>query len=77
MPSNWEPPTDHSPTARGIRFGCGGLVGIIIGARLAWEFTDFELMDCAIGAGLGFLVVGFLSSGAGDEIWERFTDWLR
>ena len=77
MQSNWEPPTDHSPTARGVRFGCGGLLGIIIGARLAWELTDFEAMDCAIGAGLGFVVVGVLASGAGDEIWAWLTDLLR
>jgi hypothetical protein len=77
MSLDWEPPTDHSPTARRMRFGCGGFVGILIGGRLAFEFTDFELTDFLIGAALGFVVVGFLSSRSGDEIWESLTGWLR
>ena len=77
MSLDWEPPTDHSPTARRIRFGCGGMVGMRIGARIAWEVTDFEFVHFAVGASVGFVLAGFVASGAGDEVWEWLTDQLR
>jgi hypothetical protein len=65
---------DHVPDQleRRIRFGCGSVVGAVLGFVWAlWELEEIRL-SLAIGAGTA-LLSGVLATRYGDRFWY----WLR
>ena len=62
---------------RGIRFGCGAIVGAAIGFFLAIRDFTGEMWVAVLIAVVIALVFGILATVYGDRFWERLIDWFR
>jgi hypothetical protein len=60
----------------GIRFGCGGLLGAVIGFSFLIELFPnrhgWIFAFCIVGA----VVCGLLAMSYGDRFWHAIKDWL-
>jgi hypothetical protein len=75
-PRRDESPAPSHAVARGVRFGCGFVVGAILAvvyAATQWR-TLGPLVGVAVAAGLVF---GVLSARWGDRFWVRLSSALR
>ena len=64
------------PGERGVRFGCGALVGGLFGFYMAIRETEAGPLAIAIAAGLA-IVFGFLAARYGDRFWESVGSVVR
>ncbi|MCA9577668.1 MAG: hypothetical protein R3B40_14375 [Polyangiales bacterium] len=68
---------DHSSTGRGVRFGCGGLLGVVAGLYVATDYPDLSGAEVCGFAAVGLIAVGFVSAVLGDSFWESLRDLMR
>jgi hypothetical protein len=59
-----------------IRFGCGFLIGVVVGlgSMIAWSITNGWYFAAIVGAIA--LMCGFLAMRYGDEFWHSFLPKL-
>lgn len=61
---------------KGIRFGCGGVVGLILGLYVSIRlFYDLRLEAVGISL-LCFLVAGYFALKKGDLFYDIFKRWF-
>ena len=65
---------------KGIRFGCGSLVGLAMGSAILfrWWFINegYEWATFSIVLLAHMAICGWLATRFGDRYWERLKDWL-
>ena len=62
---------------KGIRFGCGATMGLLLGFVIALKFLLVSLSAISI-----FVIVGAIGGGVlaviyGDYFWRMLPDWLK
>lgn len=67
---------EHRPDAAeyGIRFGCGALIGAILGALLLGELVVQSNLGWGGAALLGAVVCGTCAAVTGDRFWRKFGE---
>lgn len=61
---------------KGIRFGCGGLLGLIIGGGISFRFfynSGFVVIGLSVCC---FLVAGYFASKKGDHFYDIFHKYF-
>lgn len=68
----------HPPDGltKGIRFGCGALLGLLIGVGAAVKLLPADTISEMLSIGLPSLVFGILAMQWGDGFWEWFRDYF-
>lgn len=62
----------------GLRFGCGGLLGLVLGARAWLCFFDLNSISSFWICILSFVLVsGLLAVRYGDGFWEWIYEFLK
>jgi hypothetical protein len=61
---------------KGIRFGCGGLFGAVIGFFFIIEFHPDSSGGIALACVAGAVICGALAMRYGDPFWHGLKDWL-
>jgi len=58
-----------------LRFGCGGMVGVILGFSIVYHFigTKWWMIFILI----GIVVCGSLAMKYGDRFWDSLGDWIK
>jgi uncharacterized membrane protein YccC len=61
---------------RRIRFGCGSLLGLILGFAIAlnWFVHGWGVFLLLLASHA--LICGWLATRYGDRFWHRIADWL-
>ncbi len=63
-------PKTTSPAEYGIRFGCGSLLGAVVGVFLALEVAAEDMTRFAGSVALIALVCGAMAAWQGDRFWN-------
>ena len=71
--------TRHEPDGleKGLRLGCGGLVGLLLFGRLfaRWALRAKDPTLAYLCMGAGTVLFAVLALRQGDRFWQRFGDW--
>lgn len=69
--------TDVDEAEKVTRFGCGALLGVIVGIMLVITFTlsNFGFIVATVVAAV--MVSGLLALKYGDEFWYSATSWIK
>jgi len=62
---------------KGIRFGCGGLVGLLLGISMAIHYFSASVDEIVFMCLAAALVCGGLAAKYGDRFWDGLMNWLR
>lgn len=63
---------------KGIRFGCGGLIGMFIGLYLGLNFLfEDNIIVFILTDAILIVVCGFMAMKQGDRFWLSLKNWLK
>lgn len=61
------------PGERSVRFGCGALLGVIVGLCVGAQMADASSISVAGLAVGGALLFGFFAAAKGDRFWHSLS----
>ncbi len=61
---------------KGIRFGCGGLLGAAIGFLFVIDWLPVSYGRVLAACGVGAVVCGMLATKHGDRFWHALRTWF-
>ena len=66
-----------APDGKGVRFGCGALLGLVVGVGGAIRFSSSSALLPVLSILATALIFGLLSARHGDRFWENLSRTLR
>ncbi|MFT3767876.1 MAG: hypothetical protein QM820_20700 [Minicystis sp.] len=77
MPPAPPRPPDDDREAKGIRFGCGALLGFVLGLGAVVQLAPKSMVVAVVAAVAIAVIFGFLSARYGERFWDSLPDWIR
>jgi hypothetical protein len=65
------------PGEGGVRFGCGAVVGALLGFHLAVRETDADASTAVAVIAVAAISLGWLAARYGDRFWEGLINLVR